>query len=1156
MSVHAALVFRTTTRLLKLLEPPQLIFVSGLRDRLLSFCPRFNTSVVASRQNRAFWPTEDFTSGEELPKELSTGLFFASTFLFENVQAGKILRSVTLPMDQVTRFLDNLARVEAKSKEYFFSEHGESLILFPSIGRPVALSDIMVSMNNNYRLVDNIKTVVISSASLGDDDVVTPFVEKAKKLERLTLAKCSIRSIAPTALAEMQKSSLTTLDLQENDLGIEDDATEEVSTALGDLLKYNKFLLTVNLSQNNFTPKQSRALFDALAVSDTTLLPDDLPAEPEEELPPIEEYVDRTIFFGEDEEDEEDEPEEESEEEQEEAEEDEEQSEEGEEGEGDEEAPKIGKKKKAFRDDSDEEDEGEEQEEAEEAEEAADNEEEEGEEGEEGEEPAVKIDPRIERRYNRLIKRLFRDEGKDRKELVLEYLSEALDVAQEILRIRERKEKEKQDRINKYCKRRSGWSHIQEIYFRGNRLGDVGAAGVALTLRDEVKLTEEETERISTEMSEKADALAEKIVKARRDTLTLEMKEYRLLLREERQMRREIKLRAENAAKAAVVHPAFILNENDEENDEEREEQEIGSVIMTNVEDEAQDETLDDNADIDGDEPEEAEGEAELDERERWEIPFPPRKSGLNSIRVLDLGSCEIGSRGLKKISTTLESNKVLEKLVLRNNIKFAVLFKKVEAEDDEEAEEGHAEQKVEVPHFVSPGFTAFTSMLRVNKTLKHIDLGYCQLSADGVLLLSRALLENSTIEYLNLEGNKVGEIAEVRSDPPKEEGASPAEGAEGAEEREGTVELIPCLPHLLESLIASSVKHLSLSSNDLSEALGIAEVKALGTLTGKLLTLELNNVGLTRKQLNLWANAVEQSALTSLQLNRNYFDGSEDGTAALQELKRLHSSTADGAVTIPPTLLESLNYLSLADMSCTTLDDLCEWVSLMAAHGKALRYLALWSRNINMEVSLDPFLPLVETLVELLYIDFGVLLRFDMDPPDVTDTLGTIEKVLTARRLQRSFVDPPPPETVETTPPEAAVADTTDKTAEPQGGDTGSSETPAQAHEEGISKLLQLEGVGILAEQATATLGEEASPAEEAGAKAEEPGEGASPAEEPETEWKEDSHAATPPIGDLEGFGGGTAGSGEVQAVLTHPESSVGSPVHEEAEPMEEECW
>lgn len=1058
-------------------------FVSDLRKRLLSSSPHFSSSLVTSRQNKLFWPETNFANVDKQEGEVEktpSALFFANQFFFENLLNNKVLCSVTLPSDQATKFFDNLAREESKKKFYFFSDFADSLALLPSISRSVSLLDVVTSITNNYRLIANIKSFSISCASSsGSEDELISFVQRGKKLESFSLCNCFFRQMARTVLPEVQKTSISTLELQENDLGVEDEQTEDIVAALADLLKYDKFLRKLNISYNHFTPKQIRSFLDALASSDTTLTPDDLPPEPEEEIIPIENYVNRELFFGISEsENEEDDSEEDEEEET---------------PEPNDSLNEEGNSKK--NDEEEEEDEENEEEEDEENENSRTNDDNEDDE----EEEEKKVDPTLVRKFKLLFLKIFREEDKGRRQIMEEYISELMSgVYEKITGIRERKEKEKQDRIDKYCQRRSGWSQLEELNLRGNRVGDIGATGVALILRDEVQRTQEEVNKIEDTLREKNDVILNELLKEREATTAAEIEAFRSLLQDQKQELRTLLERQRggplpkdtrsessfrgNEEKTNKEQPkrrsSIVFTDMDEKEEEDDEEEDRPVLPLPDEEEEVPPgSTGGEEEEIEGDDDDDiaVEREGEVEDREPWNFKVRLTKKGLNSFRVLDLGGCEISSRGLKKIASSLESNKKLETLILRNNQKFAVLFQSVEGiEGEDEDDEGSLpERKVDVPHYVSPGFESFSSMLKVNAVLKHLDLGFCQLSPDSINLLSLSLRANSTLEYLNLEGNRIGEAVGPldvgRMGLPPEENANLPHRKDEQDESSGThpevVETLlspttmSCLLQLMQALrMGGSVKHLHLNRMNLSTAFQKDEAAALGELSSKqLLTLEMNTVGFNASHMTMWSEALEEqwvgiASLRSLHLNCNEFSGSIDGEAIGKVIERLKSSLvdfsiddnpklasegvaaalqpffsssvlrslsanhtgittvalADGSAVLSPCLVSSLRYLSLGDMSSGTIEELTEWILHLQSHATELQYLSMWSRYLDMEKNLDPFSPLIDSLPQLLYIDFGVLLRFDMYPPDVVDILGSVEQRLTARRLQKCFKDVP----------------------------------------------------------------------------------------------------------------------------------------------------
>ncbi|PWV01452.1 hypothetical protein C4B63_4g82 [Trypanosoma cruzi] len=134
----------------------------------------------------------------------------------------------------------------------------------------------------------------------------------------------------------------------------------------------------------------------------------------------------------------------------------------------------------------------------------------------------------------------------------------------------------------------------------------------------------------------------------------------------------------------------------------------------------------------------------ELEEaRGNWETPFPRTKRGLQSLRLLDLCSCQIGSAGLKRIGDALRENESLEVLLLRHN-HFARKRVALLATEEDADEEAGSTTRVDVPHYVSPGCLSLFGTLTTNSTLKTLDLAYNNMYPESIRALARALSSNT----------------------------------------------------------------------------------------------------------------------------------------------------------------------------------------------------------------------------------------------------------------------------------------------------------------------------------------------------------------------------------------------------------------------------
>ncbi|CCW70546.1 unnamed protein product [Phytomonas sp. Hart1] len=389
-------------------------------------------------------------------------------------------------------------------------------------------------------------------------------------------------------------------------------------------------------------------------------------------------------------------------------------------------------------------------------------------------------------------------------------------------------------------------------------------------------------------------------------------------------------------------------------------------------------------------------------------IPILPTKAGMNSITFLDLSSCGISSTGLGDIASSLEQNKVLTTLILRNNAIDKPLRRSTQIVTHTDTLNASAEVS---NSSIASGFLTFANMLRINQTLKNIDLGHCQLQRKSIICLAGALKENKVLSALNLEGN------------PKAFSWST-----GTQENS----LLTLLCSIEQSY---SLNILNLSNNDLEESLSGEEIYALANIITRLTTLHLCNVGLNGDHIMRLIAAIgdRSCALCVLKLARNRFV-SEDGQhigAFLNLCNNIKELNLDGntkldsdglfsvlaslpncslswlscngtavvaASAIPSFVMQHLTYLSLSDIEVKSSNDLASWVSLLSECGGKIRFLSLWSRHLDMLLSLDTLKEMVKAMHSLLYGDFGVLLRFDV-MEDQFHALEEMENLFSSRR-------------------------------------------------------------------------------------------------------------------------------------------------------------
>ena len=558
-------------------------------------------------------------------------------------------------------------------------------------------------------------------------------------------------------------------------------------------------------------------------------------------------------------------------------------------------------------------------------------------------------------------------------------------------------ETEKQSKNEAYCKARSGWSRLKSLNLRGNIFGDRGARAVKRILKDDIQLGSEELETIRDKLKGKFIALLQDLQESRKSTLVDECIERRKLIDEF--------VRLKNVQLISFSNKQNHQKRSKEDDDDVDNTPNVG---MPNTEGD----TLSNEENID------VEMLAdEIAEDFDWEtegsnviIPILPTKVGMNSIEFLDLSSCGISSNGLKAIASSLGQNKVLRTLLLRNNAidrapgQSAQLVTNTDARNASPTE-GYSP-------LIASGFVAFADMLQINQTLKNIDLGYCQLQPESIICLACALGKNKVLSALNLEGN------------PK--GFSRSTGTQ-----ENSLLTLLCA---IEQ--AGSLDTLNLSNNDLDDSLWGEEICALGNVITRLKSLHLCNVGLNGDHMMRLVSVIggRSCALRVLNLARNRFV-SEDGPHIgaflnlCDEIKELNldgnakldsdgffsvlallrntslswlscnGTAVDAASAIPSFVVQHLNYLSLSDIEVKSLDALLDFVRLLSEHGSNICFLSLWSRHLDMQLSLDHLKEMVETMRSLLYGDFGVLLRFDANA-DECRSLEEMENTFSSRRV------------------------------------------------------------------------------------------------------------------------------------------------------------
>ncbi|KAH9589415.1 Leucine-rich repeat [Trypanosoma melophagium] len=1043
-----------------------------LTRRIGSSIPKFSPYVVASRANISQWQISETPSLIPIlygkisfiaqtedendimgPGEIPLVVHHVSHIWKAHAQLD-MLPSVQLPSDQTVEFITHIMRTETERKKYSISDSMRKIILTPSPSASTYLSDVLEALVANRRMIEHLRSLVLAGEFLENMDHLEfqEFFEAALQLVVLGVPYTFLSNVAVNFLPLLKASMIKVLDLEGNDLGISADGND-IITLLAEYIKENKFLLELNLSYNNIGTEGARMLLEALSASDTKITPQDLQtgeyAESEENIE--EPRLENLSFFLPDVDDDDEEEEEEGE-----GEDEVEEEYDNNEGEGD-----SGKKKDndargktdvphdADNDDDEEEEEEEEGDDEQKLQESDDDDadEEDGEEEEEDEEEKEKdrLPPHLLEKFRRLFRRLHREEKKARIICIQTCLDDSDVIVKEHNAIKARLAEEKRLKIENYCQRRSGWSHLQVLRLRGNPIDNGGATSVAAVLRHEIVLEEEDIQRIQNELTEKADNLLNILLSERKKTVMEESSERRRLFLEYHTSKRllndglSVKLAQEKSSALKNEKSSLSRKNNNVEDDSDENNGEIegiddydgdnnikGAPVI--ISDTIQEDDFVNIAD------EIAEEESLLLEEARgnWDMPFPPTKQGLQSLRLLDLGSCHIGSLGAKCIGEKLRENKSLEVLLMRHNT-FA--RKRVALVSDKEGveEEPVSAKRVDVPHYVSPGCVSLFGALESNTTLTVLDLAYNSLYPESIRCLAKSLETNKTLTTLSLEGNLMG-----FNESPYE--MDPAFLKATGYPVDASVFTRPsCFLTLLQAVFESNITTLLLGHNDLYHCWSNHEAEWLTKVCCRLHVLHLNGNSLTSEHIMDWVDASTDSesfTLKELQLSRNDLSGENGGNALARLLDRCKDTLENlildetklgvsGATTafasftpstlqflsirnagltlasaIPRPVLAPLHRLLISDNPFST-TELLDLMNILRSTATALTHLSIWSREVEMELQLPVLQGIVRQMPQLLFVDFGIISRFD-DAVDAEDSLGQIECVLVERRLAR----------------------------------------------------------------------------------------------------------------------------------------------------------
>ncbi|KPA84544.1 hypothetical protein ABB37_01081 [Leptomonas pyrrhocoris] len=993
---------------------------------------RFDAAVVASNANRLHWPSSSKLSALQFSSRPVPVDAAVCLNMRELPNLPTLPSQLAIPADSITELLSLLARRSTRRPSAIAADELTGLIGLPSINRANSMVEVFSGLVCSKLFLKRVQQLTICDASAGDGpSALADFARSALSLEALSLVNCVLHDDMAALMEALKDHEVKYLSLERSGIGCAstDAERETVLSSLSTYLKLNKFLTTLDLSYTNLDADGVSGLMSALTESDTQMLPQDM-NETADVFDPsdLSERLDRAQFTGAKRKNDEEDSEGEGGEEEAEA-----------DGDDDENlSPSQVSSDDASENDDDADDNSEEDEEDEDAEdededEYEDEDEEENEDKDEGQPNGNrKVSSRKSRRtlarerlraerqrlkqLQRQMKQLVQLETRERRTLMEEYLFAALEVVTgNSVTITKCYVEEKQKAKELYCSRRSGWSHLQELLLRGNCLGDAGAKHIALVLREDVPLSEDETQ----ERQEAADA--------KRDTLGADFGASRANISvEEAVAWRVLRQTAENEfSKIGALHDETAMSEVADADEEDEYAKEAPPVVLTNVENGRRSGGGADDAAPNDDDADELLAE----EKKAWEewvaeglpqVMVESVKKGMRSISLLDLGSCQIGRKGLEALADVLRTNTVLESLCLRHNpIGGGVTAKSVA---------GHRD----AASAVSASFVRFVEMLGVNKSLRTLDLGYCQLGPDHVRALATALRDNPVLVTLGLEGNQFG-VDEAHS--LKQHAHSYLYALWMAAAQPG-----------------SALRHLHMSHNSVALCLWSEETAALAAACGQLSSLSLSHVGLQASHLQLWSEALRQGSgahhptVRVLQLARNELAGEAGGAAlgsllqhftlleelslddtpllgsagvaaALEHLPTTMRRLSCGGVgltepfvgaapspVIPLPVTERLTSLMLCDVEAPTAETLAAWTTHLAEAAKNLQYLSLWARGMAGKENevLSYFVDLAQMCPSLLYVDSGFQPQFRASASGGKHFVS-LEKLLLPRRTSLS---------------------------------------------------------------------------------------------------------------------------------------------------------
>lgn len=821
------------------------------------------------------------------------------------LQTGAIPRAVLtrslahlqgLPLEDTSRLAHiDLSRVDATTEELagLFHQGGvlnegslQALTIRHSIRGTLGVQAILKALSER-KGAPPLTTLDIAcnpaAFSLSGEEPNVPCVDELVKylaanesLRTLNLSATGLGAAGATAFPALKThSGITSLDVSRNGIGLQQD--EAAISALIGLVQENKFLMQLDLSDNEIGGPLAKQLLEALRTSDTRAKTPEVEPEPEveeytDEVPPEEEAPQVTVGF----------PEEASP-----------AAADGEPTDGaaavEESAEPPAQLDVTAEPEGDEDGDGEATATGAAADEAAAEEDPEAAEAArlEAEEAALEAARQKEEAWRAKMNQFIWEpeqvlflhkESVTRRDIIVDYVNSTMQLkkTEKAAKIETKNAQLSRERMER--DRRSGWSHLQDINLSGNPIGNAGAKILALLLRHKIPLTAEEQQA--------AEENYEKRLQEAKDKEREDIKKERA------------KLKAEEAAALAAAQTPQPAPEASPTPAEEGEVAASGDVDATDVaveddvipppaDDEAPAAAAQDDA-AENEEPKEGEeggAEDDIDVSHVQVAAAESTRPGIHNIRGLRLDSCSIGSAGLAHVANAVHAAVCpsLTHLSLRRN-KFAIKKKSVavpaaESEGKEAGEEGEEEgevaatMRVDMPEWVSPGLVALTDALTTCANLTVLDLGWNRMYPESIRMLSSGIRANRSLTFLGLDGNHIGFT---------EEGAHQS-----------------ALAVLLEAVATQGlITTLLLGCCELESSLKEIEITLLATIP-ELQHLNLSGNQLTASSLAMWGNIalnldddVPRTALVTLLLEGIVSLEGEDGGAAVASVLQNYRST------------------------------------------------------------------------------------------------------------------------------------------------------------------------------------------------------------------------------------------------------------------------